>query len=164
MKIIEGRVRISASDVANFLACQELTQLDLQAAHRTLRPPHAVDLGFEELVDLVEGRQNFKALARTSRFQVAAIERRIDPDRHARLEQPLHLKNPAIVSTKPRTYIECFSGGFFSLPVQRLVAHLLGPRGLPPTEAGWRLRQLPTGHDAMITMPKELADLLLEVV
>ncbi|MGH3124500.1 MAG: hypothetical protein ACRDND_26235, partial [Streptosporangiaceae bacterium] len=37
MKIIEGRVRIAASDVANFLACQQLTQLDLQAAHRTLR-------------------------------------------------------------------------------------------------------------------------------
>ena len=35
---------------------------------------------------------------------------------------------------------------------------------LPPREAGWRLRQLPTGHDAMITMPRELADVLLEVV
>jgi hypothetical protein len=80
------------------------------------------------------------------------------------LEQPLHLKNPAIVSATPRTYIECISGGFFSLPLQRLLAHLLGPRGLPPTEAGWRLRQLPTGHDAMITMPRELADLLLEAV
>ena len=37
MKIIEGRVRVAASDVANFLACQELTQLDLRAARRTLR-------------------------------------------------------------------------------------------------------------------------------
>src|SRR5580693_736358 len=50
MKIVEGRVRVAASDVANFLACQELTQLDLRAARRTLRPPHAVDLGFEDLV------------------------------------------------------------------------------------------------------------------
>jgi len=40
----------------------------------------------------------------------------------------------------------------------------LAPRALPPREEGWRLRQLPTGHDAMITMPRELADLLLEVV
>ena len=79
------------------------------------------------------------------------------------LEQPLHLKNPAIVSATPRTYIECASGGF-SLFMQRLMAHLLAPRALPPTEAGWRLRQLPTGHDVMITMPRELADLLLEVV
>jgi len=50
MKIVEGRVRVAASDVANFLACQELTQLDLRAARRTLRPPHPRDLGFEELV------------------------------------------------------------------------------------------------------------------
>ena len=50
VKIVEGRVRVAASDVANFLACQELTQLDLRAARRTLRPPHPVDLGFEDLV------------------------------------------------------------------------------------------------------------------
>jgi predicted RecB family nuclease len=50
MKIIEGRVRVAASDVANFLACQQLTQLDLQKARGTLRPPHARDLGFEDLV------------------------------------------------------------------------------------------------------------------
>jgi uncharacterized protein len=50
MKIVEGRVRVAASDVANFLACQELTQLDLRAARGVLRPPHPRDLGFEELV------------------------------------------------------------------------------------------------------------------
>jgi hypothetical protein len=50
MKIVEGRVRVAASDVANFLACQELTQLDLRAARGTLRPPHPRDLGFEDLV------------------------------------------------------------------------------------------------------------------
>ena len=75
-------------------------------------------------------------------------------------EQPLHLKNPAIVSTKPRTHIDCTGSGFFFL----FMRHLLAPRALPPKEAGWRLRQLPTGHCAMITMPRELADVLLEVV
>jgi len=75
-------------------------------------------------------------------------------------EQPLHLNNPAIVSTKPRTHITCTGSGFFYSFMQQLV----GRRALPPTEAGWRLRQLPTGHCAMITMPRELADLLLEVV
>ena len=50
MKIIEDRVRVAASDVANFLACQQLTQLDLQAARGELRPPHPRDLGFEDLV------------------------------------------------------------------------------------------------------------------
>jgi pimeloyl-ACP methyl ester carboxylesterase len=75
-------------------------------------------------------------------------------------EQPLHLKNPAIVEAVPRTHIDCTGSGFFFL----LMRHLLAPRALPPREAGWRLRQLPTGHMAMITMPRELADLLLEVV
>jgi hypothetical protein len=32
MKIIERRVRLAASDVANFLACRRLTQLDLLRA------------------------------------------------------------------------------------------------------------------------------------
>ena len=50
MKITEGRLRLSASDVANFLACQQLTQLDLRAARGTLEPPHPVDVGFEDLV------------------------------------------------------------------------------------------------------------------
>jgi predicted RecB family nuclease len=50
MKIIEGTLRVAASDVANFLACQELTQLDLRTARGTLRPPHPRDLGFEDLV------------------------------------------------------------------------------------------------------------------
>ena len=50
MRIIEGGLRVAASDVANFLACQQLTQLDLRAAQGTLRPPHPIDLGFEDLV------------------------------------------------------------------------------------------------------------------
>ena len=88
---------------------------------------------------------------------------KVTPQPLKTLEQPLHLRNPDIVSTKPRTHIECTGSSFFLL-MRRILAHLVAPRGLPPTEAGWRLRQLPTGHDAMITMPKELAALLLEVV
>jgi predicted RecB family nuclease len=50
MKIIGGRVRLAASDVANFLACRRLTQLDLLRARRELRPPREYDVGFAELV------------------------------------------------------------------------------------------------------------------
>jgi pimeloyl-ACP methyl ester carboxylesterase len=92
------------------------------------------------------------------------VLRSVTPQPLKTLEQPLHLKNPAIVSTKPRTRIDCVGGGFFFTRVRPLLRHLLAPRAFPPTEAGWRLRQLPTGHDAMITMPRELADLLLEGV
>ena len=89
---------------------------------------------------------------------------KVTPQPLKTLEQPLHLMNPAIVSTKPRTHIECTGKSVVSLLLQRLAQLLLAPRALPPTEAGWRLRKLPTGHDAMITMPKELADVLLEGV
>ncbi len=88
------------------------------------------------------------------------VRRSVTPQPLLTFEQPLHLKNPAIVSTKPRTHIDCTGSGFFF----SLMRHLVARRALPPTEAGWRLRQLPTGHAAMITMPRELADLLLEVV
>ena len=50
MKITEGRVRLAASDVANFLACRRLTQLDLLRARGELRPPREYDIGFQELV------------------------------------------------------------------------------------------------------------------
>jgi predicted RecB family nuclease len=50
VRIIGGRLRLSASDVANFLACQHLTRLDLLAARRELRPPREFDVGFKDLV------------------------------------------------------------------------------------------------------------------
>ena len=85
---------------------------------------------------------------------------KVTPQPLKTFEQPLHLKNPAIVSATPRTHIDCTGGGCFRSLMRRILAR----RALPPTEAGWRLRQLPTSHCAMITMPRELADLLLEVV
>src|SRR5258707_540794 len=49
MKVTDGRVRVAASDVANFLACRRLTQLDLARARGELRPPREFDIGFQEL-------------------------------------------------------------------------------------------------------------------
>ena len=83
---------------------------------------------------------------------------KVTPQPLKTLEQPLHLKNPAIVETVPRTHIYCTGGEFFSSFMQHWQVYRAIPypgwrRALPPREAGWRLRQLPTGHDAMITMP-----------
>jgi predicted RecB family nuclease len=50
VRISAGRLRLSASDVANFLACQQLTQLELRRARGELSPPHQVDIGFRDLV------------------------------------------------------------------------------------------------------------------
>jgi pimeloyl-ACP methyl ester carboxylesterase len=90
------------------------------------------------------------------------VLRSVTPQPLKTLEQPLHLKNPAIVEATPRTHIDCAPSGFFLL-MRRILRAILAPRAFPSRKAGWRLRQLPTGHDAMITMPRELADLLLEV-
>ncbi len=97
------------------------------------------------------------------------LRSKLTPQPLKTLEDPLHLQNPAIVSTVPRTHISCTGRGLPSSFMQHLQAYRAIPypgrrRALPTREAGWRLRQLPTGHDAMITMPRELADLLLEVV
>ncbi len=88
------------------------------------------------------------------------VRRLVTPHPLNTFEQPLHLKNPAIVEAVPRTHIACTGGGFFF----SLMRHLVARRALPPTEAGWRRLKLPTSHDAMITLPRELADFLLEVV
>ncbi len=50
MKLIGSGLRLSASDVANFLACQHLTRLDLLAARGELKPPKEFDVGFLDLV------------------------------------------------------------------------------------------------------------------
>jgi predicted RecB family nuclease len=50
MRIIDGQVRLSASDVANFLACRHLTRLDLLRARGVLKPPYFKDAGFDDLV------------------------------------------------------------------------------------------------------------------
>ena len=92
--------------------------------------------------------------------ELSWVRSKVTPQPLKTFEQPLHLKNPAIVSAKPRTHIACTGGSFFRSLMRRILAR----RALPPTEAGWRLRQLPTSHCAMITMPRQLADLLLELV
>ncbi len=51
MKLIDGRVRFSASDVSNFLGCRHLIRLDLLAAHGRIKPDKAFDIGFEKLVE-----------------------------------------------------------------------------------------------------------------
>jgi predicted RecB family nuclease len=50
VKLVGGRPRLSASDVANFVACGHLTRLDLLHARGEIQPPHAFDIGFKDLV------------------------------------------------------------------------------------------------------------------
>jgi predicted RecB family nuclease len=57
MRFIDGQVRLSASDVANFLACRHLTRLDLLHARGIVDPPHFSDAGFEDLVKRGEAHE-----------------------------------------------------------------------------------------------------------
>ncbi len=57
MKMTSSGLRLSASDVANFLACQHLARLDLLRARGELYPPYESDLGFQELVERGEAHE-----------------------------------------------------------------------------------------------------------
>jgi uncharacterized protein len=81
MKITDSRLRLSASDVANYLACQHLTRLDLQMAQGTLRPPREFDIGFQDLVRRGEAHERavldrFRADGR----EVVDISETVDAD------------------------------------------------------------------------------------
>ncbi|WP_433183859.1 alpha/beta hydrolase [Actinoallomurus sp. CA-150999] len=71
------------------------------------------------------------------------------------LQQPVRLDDPA-VNTIPRTHIHCTVGkpeGIVRRPVPAIQ-----PNGSPA-----QVWELETGHDCMITMPVELAELLVKV-
>jgi pimeloyl-ACP methyl ester carboxylesterase len=68
-------------------------------------------------------------------------------------ETPFSLTNPAARSI-PRTYIYCTEG---CSPEE------VANQQNECARMGWQYLSLPTGYDAMITAPKELAELLLEI-
>lgn len=65
--------------------------------------------------------------------------------------QPIRLANPA-ARALPRTFIYCNKPaiGFFDGFAQKV-------------RSGWRYREIATGHTAMVTEPRRVADLLLEI-
>ena len=69
-------------------------------------------------------------------------------------ETPLYFTNPAARSI-PRTFIFCTDG---ASPEE------IAEQEQECARLGWRCQMLPTGHDAMISAPKELAELLLGLV
>ncbi|RDI44401.1 alpha/beta fold hydrolase [Nocardia mexicana] len=74
-------------------------------------------------------------------------------------QQPLWLSNPQALAYIPVTHIYCSEGGAEFQAMRAAMPRTLPPDDLPPE----RLKVLPTGHDCMITMPRELARHLLAV-
>jgi pimeloyl-ACP methyl ester carboxylesterase len=82
------------------------------------------------------------------------LRAKLVPHPFGALTQPLRLVNP-VGFAGPKTYIACVDAapeGWREAAVERV-----------RTEPGWRYRELATGHDAMITAPRELATHLLEL-
>ncbi|WP_264018454.1 alpha/beta fold hydrolase [Mycobacterium noviomagense] len=77
-------------------------------------------------------------------------------------EEPIHMTHPDLMSSIPRTYIVCTGGTLVGQLLMTGFRSALHPRLRPPRGPNWRHRRLPTTHRAMITMPHEVARLLLE--
>ena len=82
MKFAGDRLRLSASDVANFVACQHMTRLDLLKARGTLRQPREFDIGFQDLVKRGEAHE-VTVLDRFRTDGRSIVEIRSSPDTYA---------------------------------------------------------------------------------
>lgn len=85
--------------------------------------------------------------------EAAWVARRLTPHPFATFTDRLRLANPP-GNTLPRTYICCTEPLYGPLELARRRV-----KGKP----GWTWREIPTGHDAMVTEPLALARMLLEI-
>jgi len=80
------------------------------------------------------------------------VNRRQTPQPFGQYQEPLNF-DAARLAQVPRTFIDCTTPAWPSIaPMRRRVR----------SEPGWRVRELATGHDAMVSAPGSLAQLLLE--
>ncbi len=101
-------------------------------------PDYAYDFGIKDADDL------------------AWVRRHLRPQSAATFREPLTLANG--LSGVKRSYIACTADrGTGSL------AETMRERARGRLDASWGYHEVETGHDAMITAPKELADLLLRI-
>jgi pimeloyl-ACP methyl ester carboxylesterase len=79
------------------------------------------------------------------------VNRRMTPQPFGLYQDPL-VFDAARVASLPRTFVDCFKPALPNIEVMRRRAR---------TEPGWRVLELATGHDAMVSVPRELAEALL---
>jgi len=98
-----------------------------------------------------------KAWDITDDADVRWLVARLGPQSFKTMTEPVRRTNPA-AAWLPRTFIRCTHDPRSDSPLESAAQIARAPG------SGWRYRELATGHDAMVTAPRELADLLLEVV
>lgn len=81
------------------------------------------------------------------------VARRLTPQPVGTYQQPLLLKAP-LGNGVAKTYIDCTLD-----PMANLAAGKTAVRA----DSGWKMRSLATGHDAMVTAPGPLADMLVSI-
>lgn len=91
------------------------------------------------------------ALGVTDETQARWLAARLTPQPLRTFEQPLALTGPA--TSLPRTYVHCT----VSPTAASFAPFAADARDAPD----WRYHGLATGHDAMVTQPREVADVLL---
>lgn len=79
------------------------------------------------------------------------VNRRLTPQPFGVYQDPLHF-SPERVASVPRTFIDCTRPALPTIAVMRERVR---------REPGWRVVELPTGHDPMVSAPDELARVLL---
>ncbi|MPZ56102.1 MAG: alpha/beta fold hydrolase [Rhizobiales bacterium] len=89
----------------------------------------------------------------TDPADAAWLERRLTPHPFATYSLPLVLKNP-IANGVPATYIRCVAPAYPNTAKSAEYAH---------SRADWQYLEIRTGHDAMVTAPAGLAEMLLAV-
>jgi pimeloyl-ACP methyl ester carboxylesterase len=78
---------------------------------------------------------------------------RLGPTPFKTFTDPVRRTNP-VAAALPRTYIRCLQNHSPAFDPFAAAAR---------SSTGWRYRELATGHEPFVTMPHELADLLLEI-
>ncbi len=81
------------------------------------------------------------------------VDRRLTPQPVGGYTSPVHLRHP-LANGVPAAYIRCTAPVF---PINDPCA------AFAAAQPDWQYRELATGHDAMISAPRALADLLLEL-
>ena len=81
------------------------------------------------------------------------VNRRQTPQPFRVYQEPLHF-DPALVWTVPHSFIDCTRPALPTIDAARRRVR---------SEPGWKVYELATGHDPMVSAPRELAQLLLSI-
>ncbi|MDR0264988.1 MAG: alpha/beta hydrolase [Sphingobacterium sp.] len=92
----------------------------------------------------------------TAPSMVSWVKERLSPQPFGTFAQPLHLKNQ-YGNGLPMVYIACTDP---QLPIMKEMSQKVRA----DKKLSWKYLEIATGHDAMLTEPKKLADMLTELV